>query len=397
MRSERIEYLIAGAGIVGMALALRLIERNPGSRIVVIDKESEVAKHASGRNSGVLHSGIYYVAESLKAKFTMAGNRALREFCAQRGIRVNQCGKLIVATNAAELEKLFELEKRGKANGATVELLSASDAERIDPNVRTYQHALWSPLTATVSPSEVALAFKAELEKRGVAVQLNERFLAYREGEVLTSLRSYRVDRFINAAGLGADRIARECGFGKEYTIIPFKGIYLKYDKNETDIRTNIYPVPDLKKPFLEVHFTKTVDGHIKIGPTAIPALWRENYRGLSGFNLLEMLGILSWEAKLFLWNSFGFRDLAFTELRKYDRRFLIRSAAKLVKHLDPQGFGEFTTPGIRAQLLNRSSNLLVQDFVVQADRHSVHILNAVSPGFTCSLPFAEYVIDKYL
>ena len=380
-----------------MALALRLIERNPGSRIVVIDKESEVAKHASGRNSGVLHSGIYYVAESLKAKFTMAGNRALREFCAQRGIRVNQCGKLIVATNAAELEKLFELEKRGKANGATVELLSASDAERIDPNVRTYQHALWSPLTATVSPSEVALAFKAELEKRGVAVQLNERFLAYREGEVLTSLRSYRVDRFINAAGLGADRIARECGFGKEYTIIPFKGIYLKYDKNETDIRTNIYPVPDLKKPFLEVHFTKTVDGHIKIGPTAIPALWRENYRGLSGFNLLEMLGILSWEAKLFLWNSFGFRDLAFTELRKYDRRFLIRSAAKLVKHLDPQGFGEFTTPGIRAQLLNRSSNLLVQDFVVQADRHSVHILNAVSPGFTCSLPFAEYVIDKYL
>ncbi len=178
---------------------------------------------------------------------------------------------------------------------------------------------------------------------------------------------------------------------------MPFKGLYLKYKKNKTDIRTNIYPVPNLKNPFLGVHFTKTVAGDIKIGPTAIPAFWRENYTFTDRFRLREAVEILGWQSRLMLENSFNFRELAFEEMRKYNRKNFISQSKDLVKAIDEDGFGEFTRPGIRAQLLEKSTRKLVQDFVVEGDAESVHVLNAVSPAFTCSFPFAEHVVEKFL
>ena len=162
-------------------------------------------------------------------------------------------------------------------------------------------------------------------------------------------------------------------------------------------VKTNIYPVPNLKNPFLGVHFTITSDNHIKIGPTSMPAFWRENYKGFDYFSLSEFLNIISWEAQLFLTNAFGFRDLAIEEVKKYQRKYFIGLAKKMVYNIDEKGFKEWTTPGIRAQLLNINTKELVQDFVVEGDKESIHVLNAVSPAFTSSFPFSRWVVENFI
>jgi (S)-2-hydroxyglutarate dehydrogenase len=191
--------------------------------------------------------------------------------------------------------------------------------------------------------------------------------------------------------------VAQDFGFGHKYTMIPFKGLYLKYTKNKSDVKINLYPVPNLKNPFLGVHFTKTVHGDIKIGPTAIPAFWRENYHLNTGFNFKEMSEVLFFESKLFMTNAFGFRGLAFEEMQKYIKSHFIKLAQDMVQSIDPAGFTEFTKPGIRAQLLDKQTLSLVQDFVVEGDQRSVHVLNAVSPAFTCAVPFSKYIVDQYV
>ncbi|NMC64188.1 MAG: FAD-dependent oxidoreductase, partial [SAR324 cluster bacterium] len=374
-----------------------LKKRFADAKVAVIEKEAEPAAHASGRNSGVLHAGFYYTEDSLKAKFSVAGNRILKSYCKEKGLPINESGKLVVAMNETELATLCELERRGIKNGANVRLISKEEAEEIDPNVATFSKALYSPDTATIDPQAICIKLKEDLKRLGVVFFFSCRYLGYKEKTITTTQGEIGCGKLVNAAGLYADSIAHGLGFGEAYTIIPFKGLYLKYEKNTTDIRTNIYPVPNLKNPFLGVHFTITVDGHIKIGPTAIPCFWREQYDRSSRFRVDEMAEILFWEARLFFSNSFGFRSLAFEEMRKYSRSYLISLAAQLVKSLDPNGFGRFTKPGIRAQLLNKKNSSLVQDFVVEADDQSVHILNAVSPAFTCCFPFADYVVDKYV
>lgn len=397
MNSRECDYLVVGAGIMGLALSLALKRRDPNAKILVIEKEPHVAAHASGRNSGVLHAGFYYTADTLKAKFSIAGNKALRELCAARNLPINQCGKLVVATDEDEVKQLYELERRGKLNGSQVEIISAEQAKNIEPMAKTLDKALWSPLTATVDPKLVCEALREELETMGVQFSFRDRYLRH-EGDIVVSEKGpIRYGRLLNCAGLYADKIAHELGFGKKYEILPFKGLYLKYTKNTTDIRTNIYPVPNLKHTFLGVHFTKTVHGQIKIGPTAIPAFWRENYNWGANFRLDECFAILMREAKLFLTNAFGFRTLAFEEMRKYSKRHLVGLSTKLAGGVDPRGFTEFGPPGIRAQLVNRETSQLVMDFILEGDGRSTHILNAISPGFTCSLPFAEYVIDSIL
>lgn len=390
------DYLIVGSGIIGLAVARELKRRWPDRAIAIIEKEADVAYHASGRNSGVLHAGFYYTADSLKARFTREGNQAMTRYCEEHGLAINKCGKVVVASNEEELRGLHELKRRGDRNGVELQWLTERELARIDPNVKTYQRALYSPTTSTVDPVEVCRKMKEEVMASGVDVHFNSPYLGYKDGIVLTGSGPIACGYFINAAGLYADKIAHEFGFGQQYTIIPFKGIYLKYAKNQTDLSTNVYPVPNLKNPFLGVHYTKTVDGSIKIGPTAIPAFWRENYGGLKRFKLGEFLNILRYEAKLFLKNSFNFRSLAFDEMKKYAKPYFVGLSMKMVQPgtVDREGFGSFLRPGIRAQLLNKETLELVQDFVIEGDDKSMHVLNAVSPAFTCSIPFAGYVAD---
>ncbi len=394
---KKYEFVIIGSGIIGLTIAHAIKSRLPNAKILILDKEAQEAYHASGRNSGVLHAGFYYTADSLKARFTVEGSRAMKAYVRSKGLKMNECGKLVVAQNEYEQGQLQELLRRGTRNGSNVRLIDEFQARELEPNVKTYKQALYSPDTASVDPKEVCHSIRKDLETLGVDFVYNARYLRRENTAVVTSVGEFEGNKIINCGGLYADKIAWDFGFGQKYTMIPFKGLYLKYTKNKTDIKMNIYPVPNLKNPFLGVHYTKTVDGSIKIGPTAIPAFWRENYVGLEGFNITEMSQVLYYESKLFFKNAFGFRSLAFEEMQKYNKEYFVSLAQAMVQKIDPKGFTEWTKPGIRAQLLNKETLTLVQDFVVEADKQSVHVLNAVSPAFTCSFVFSNYVVDKYI
>ena len=393
------DYLIIGGGIVGMAIARELKKLFPASKIAIIEKESDVAFHGSGRNSGVLHAGFYYSADTLKAKFTRDGNRQMREYCYAHHLKINECKKVVVAQDESELPALYELERRGKANGVEVRIIDEKELHDIDPNVRTFKHALYSPNTATVDPVEISQTIKNELIAEAVDFYFGEGYQSRLDGNSIRTSggRILSAAKIINAAGLYADKVARDFGFSKRYTIIPFKGVYLKYHGNKIPVTTNVYPVPNLKNPWLGVHFTVTVDGTVKIGPTAMPAFWRENYQGLNHFRFGELVSILSWEASLFLTNSFGFRNIAFQEIKKYNKKYFAGLAQNLVHEIDIKGFTEWGKPGIRAQLLDIHTRELIMDFVVEGDRDSIHVLNAVSPAFTCCFPFAEWVVRNYV
>ena len=391
------DFLIIGSGIIGLTIAYSLKKHSKDCRILILDKEDDVAQHASGRNSGVLHAGFYYTADSLKAKFTVLGNQAMKNYCRAKKVPMNECGKLVVAQNEHELSQLYELENRGKQNGSNVEIIDEKKAEALEPNVKTYKKALYSPQTSSIDPQEVCRNLKNDLLQMQTEFRFQTKYLGRTLNVIHTTQGDFEGAKIINSSGLYADRIAHDFGFGSKYTMIPFKGLYLKYTKNKTDIRTNIYPVPNLKNPFLGVHFTKTVAGDIKIGPTAIPAFWRENYHALSHFAWNELGSILFYETKLFLSNSFGFRSLALEEMKKYNKDYFVSLAQRMVKEIDPKGFTEFTKPGIRAQLLDKKTLTLVQDFVVEGDQKSIHVLNAVSPAFTCAFSFSEFVVKNYV
>jgi L-2-hydroxyglutarate oxidase LhgO len=396
-RMKKYEFVIIGSGIIGLTIAHAIKSRQSNASILIIDKEDQEAAHASGRNSGVLHSGFYYTADSLKAKFTVEGSRAMKAYVRARGLAMNECGKLVVATNDHELSQLDELLKRGQRNGSNVRLVNEFEALELEPNIRTYKRALYSPDTASVDPKEVCHCLKEDLAKWGVEFSYETKYLGHQDCVMKTSKGEFEFGKLINCAGLYADKLAQDFGFGTKYTMIPFKGLYLKYTKNKTDVKINIYPVPNLKNPFLGVHYTKTVTGDIKIGPTAIPAFWRENYEGLDNFNAPELSEVMFYESKLFFKNAFGFRQLAFEEMRKYNKAYFVSLAQAMVRDIDPAGFTTWTKPGIRAQLLDKESLTLVQDFVVEGDQKSVHVLNAVSPAFTCSFVFSKYVVDQYV
>jgi len=318
--NQNYDFLIIGAGIIGLTIARELKMRSPKSSILIIEKEDEVALHSSGRNSGVLHAGFYYTADSLKAKFTVAGNQAMKDYCRDNNLQLNECGKVVVAKNENELEGLDTLYKRGVVNGVNLSVIDEKELTEIEPNAKTYSKALYSPSTATVDPVEISMCLKKELSQAGVNFLLGDGYKANLNNNTIatTSGAKYSADIIINCAGLYADKIARDFGFSEDYSILPFKGIYLKYTGNDLPVSTNIYPVPNLANPFLGVHYTVTVDTHIKIGPTAIPAFWRENYSGFDRLSVSELLDITFKEASLFLSNKFNFRKLATEEIKKY-------------------------------------------------------------------------------
>ena len=396
---QKADYLIIGAGIIGLAIAKELKSLFPASEIIIIEKEPDVAYHSSGRNSGVLHAGFYYSADSLKARFTRDGNMQMKEYVKKNGLKINECRKVVVATNESETDGIYELEKRGRKNGVDVKVISEQELKDIDPNAKTTQVALYSPNTATVDPVEINIFLRKELQSAGVKFHFSQGYKRKIDASTIETTAGARIsaNRLINAAGLYADKIAKDFGFSGNYTIIPFKGIYLKYTKKDKPIKTNIYPVPNLKNPFLGVHYTVTVDGIIKIGPTSIPAFWRENYKGLDNFRIRELFNIMGWEARLFLSNAFGFRSLAFEEMAKYNKSHFVSMATKLVHQIDKSGFTEWSKPGIRAQLMNMKTLELVMDFVVEGDQQTIHVLNAVSPAFTSSFPFAKWVVENYI
>lgn len=384
---------------MGLTIARGLHAKHPDASITIIEKEDNVALHASGRNSGVLHAGFYYSPDSLKAKFCREGNKAMREYVKVHGLRINDCGKVVVAQNESELSALHKLYARGKENGVSLELVDEAGLAGIEPNAKTYKQAIYSPTTAVVDPIEVCQSMRKELESQGIKIVTNTAF-EHRAGgnNIIAGGQEFEARKLINCAGVFAEKIAKKFGFCKDYFMLPFKGIYLEYTGVDRPVKRCVYGVPNPKNPFLGVHYSVTVDGKFKIGPTAIPVFGGENYRGLQGIGMLNAIRIAGHELTMFATDP-DFRSHAMREVRKYNLGYMVGQAALMVRDdvLDKSKFASWSRPGIRAQLVNIHTHKLLHDFVVESDERSVHVLNAVSPAFTSSIPFAEWVVENYI
>ncbi len=396
MVPDKADVLIVGAGIIGLTLARRLVMAGCDD-VVLVEKENAPGMHASGRNSGVLHAGIYYAPDSLKAKSCLDGNFLMRDYCREKGLPLRETGKVIVARDEGELPVLRELERRATANGARVEMIDEAQLAGIEPNARTVGKALFSHDTACVDPAAVIESLRSDLEKGGKATILTGcRFTGIKGSRTaVTSRGEIAFRKFVNAAGAHCDRVAHRFGVGTQYRLIPFKGIYRKLRKGmDHSVRGNIYPVPDIRNPFLGIHASCNVRGEVVLGPTAIPAFGRENYGILSGIDR-EGASIALSDLVLFLRNP-KFREVALTEPRKFLSRRFFRDAARLMKVLSPSDIEPSEKVGIRAQLVDWRTKELVMDFQVVADGDSIHVLNPISPAFTSSMNIAETLVREH-
>ena len=395
MAAVKCDFLVIGAGVIGVSIA-RELRRRHRATVVVIEKETSAGQHASGRNSGVLHAGVYYKAGTLKARLCIEGNRRMREYCRMKGIPLNENGKVIVARTAAELPALRELHARSLANGVRVDLVDEQALKEIEPCAKTLGQALYVKDTAVVNPQRVMAAIVADAIEEGVAFQLNCAWQS-REGAdcVRTSQGQIAYGHLVNCAGLFADRIAHAFDVGLHYRILPFRGQYYRLrPESKVQVRGNIYPVPDLRNPFLGVHFTRRPEGDVTVGPSALPLLGREQYRGLAGANASDGLAMVQYLLRLFGSNRDHFRSIALGELAKISRTGFCREAKELAVGFEPRDLLTSKEPGIRAQLVDTRTAELLSDFVIESGLRSTHVLNAVSPAFTASAPFAECVAD---
>ncbi|HSE83890.1 MAG TPA: L-2-hydroxyglutarate oxidase [Thermodesulfobacteriota bacterium] len=403
MSSKGCEILIVGAGITGLTIAHELLRRGVED-ILIIEKENKLGAHASGRNSGVLHAGVYYTPGTLKAKFCVQGNRLMKEFCRQKGLTLRETGKVIVTKDESELERLYELKRRAEQSGARVRIIDGKELNDIEPYASTCEKAIFSPDTAVINPKEVLHTIAKELESSGkvrilygtVFSRLKDVHTALTQDVEFAQEGAIHFKKFINAAGAYADRVARSFGIGREYKILPFKGTYKVLIRERSFlVRGNVYPVPDLRNPFLGVHFTRGVDERVYIGPTAIPAFGRENYGVFDNLSL-ETLSILYRDGVL-LFKDEGFRMNAASEIRKYSKRFFFEETKRLLKGLKLEDLEDTDKVGIRPQLVSWGEKKLVMDFLVVKDGDSLHVLNAISPAFTSSMAFAGYIADLFL
>jgi L-2-hydroxyglutarate oxidase len=388
------DFLVIGAGVIGISIA-RELHRRIGGRVLVIDKESCAGRHASGRNSGVLHAGVYYKPDTLKAKLCVEGNRRMKEYCRVKGIPMNEYGKVIVTRSEAELPTLQELHKRAQTNGVTVELIDSQSLRSVEPCAKTVNQALYIKNTAVTNPQRVMESLSSDAVKEGVEFRFDCEWLGLAdESSVRTSRGLITYGHLVNCAGLFADRVAHAYRVGGHYRILPFRGQFYRLRReSQVNVRGNIYPIPDLRNPFLGVHFTCRPDGEVTVGPSALPLLGREQYEGWRGTNLDDSLAMGRFLSRLWGRNQDHFRSIAWTELKKLSRSGFFQEAQGLVTELVKDDLVAGHWPGIRAQLVDTRSADLLSDFVIEPGHQSTHVLNAVSPAFTSSLPFAEHVV----
>ena len=402
MRDHSFDVIVVGGGMVGMCIAHQLLERGISESIAIIDKESELGRHSSGRNSGVLHAGLYYKPGSVKARVCVNGARRLRAWVTDRGLPLNSCGKVIVPPRGELDGQLDVLAERGISNGATVELWDEQQLRDLIPEARSASgRALWSPNTAVVKPIKVVKRLQEELVERGVSflmgnpgwsVEPDTRQVRLTDGEKI----SY--GHLINCAGLQADRVAHTFGVGCEYSLLPFKGLYWQL-KPDCPIqpRSNLYPVPDLNVPFLGVHFTPSADPNplVSIGPTATPAWGRENYRGIDALEPVMSATNLAVLARQYLANRGCFRRYVHEQAFLALPPLLLRAAQKLIPAVRAEHIELSQKVGIRSQLFNRKTQRLEDDFLCLPGPSSTHVLNAISPAFTASFALADLILDE--
>lgn len=397
MKANDYDVIVVGAGIVGLTLARELALGKHG-RILVIEKEDAPGRHASGRNSGVAHAGIYYPKHSLKAKFCVDGHRKLLDYVDTFDLPVLRCGKVIVASTPAHQATLDTLLERAASNGVDARRISIEELAEIEPEARSHGFAIWSPKTAVVDSKAILHKLTRELDSLGVTLAYRARLTGVDpEGRrIRTSAGDFGYGYLFNTAGVFADRVAKMFGVGYDYRILPFKGLYWQAAKDFTaKIKRLIYPSPDVNMPFLGVHITRTVDGKVLFGPTAIPAFGRENYSLVGGLRPIETGAIGFHLLGMLARNPDNFRRYVTSELGRYWPENFRREAASLVRSLERRDIGEFYKVGIRAQLMNLRQKKLEMDFVLEPGPHSMHVLNAISPAFTCAFAFAPFLVAQ--
>lgn len=393
------DYLIVGAGIVGLSVAREIKFREPNAKIRMLEKEPRLGVHASGRNSGVLHTGIYYPHGTLKAKLCKAGADAMFAYAKQHAIPVRRDGKVIVATSEENAKGLDKLLANAAANGIRANRVNTDEIRQIEPHARAEFGGIYCQDTAVIDSPRVLETLRTQLTQQGVMIDTDQMLTSINDEKrsAITQNRTYSYGLLINAAGAYADKIARLVGAGQHFQLVPFKGLYYKLAPEVADrVRGSIYPVPNPALPFLGIHFTRVISNEVYIGPTAIPALGRENYGVLSGAKPIEAFEIGAQLLKLYATNSQNFRNLVHSEIPHCRKHDFLAAARQLVDRLEPDWVLSTPKVGIRPQLVNTREGRLEMDFVVERGRHSVHVLNAISPAFTSAFAFADYIVDQF-
>ncbi|MGH9412302.1 MAG: L-2-hydroxyglutarate oxidase [Terriglobales bacterium] len=393
------DIAIVGAGIVGLALARALLLRQPGTRVVVLEKEATVAAHQTGHNSGVIHSGVYYRPGSLKARLCVTGSRALAAYCREHGLAMQTPGKVIVAVNDADLPRLREVERRGRENGVEgLRWLSASALAALEPHIRGVA-ALHVPVTAIVDYAEVARSYQTDIAAQGGEVRLGCAVTGFaRDGAAIIvegdSRAALRARQVINCAGLFADRIAMLAGSEAarhEFRILPFRGEYYSLRPPAAALlRGLVYPVPDPRFPFLGVHFTPRVHGGVEAGPSAVLAWKREGYRRRD-VSLTDVAAMAAYRGSWAMAARYWRKGLG-EQVRSLNRRAYIRALRGLLPALRDADVAPGGA-GVRAQVVLRSGKLL-DDFHVLREGRFTHVINVPSPAATASLAIADHLAN---
>lgn len=389
------DVVVVGGGIVGLATAYALSRRVDDPKVLLLEKETELARHQTGHNSGVIHSGIYYPPGSLKARFAIEGGEKLTAFCDERGIPYKRCGKVLVATEEGEVPALERLYRRGIEHGLDLRWLSPEGLREHEPHARG-EAAIYVPETGIVDYATVSAALAQEVECSGSKITLGARVTGVEDSSkgvtVHTSRGDFRARLLVNCAGLYSDRLAAMCGVETRMRIIPFRGEYYGLvPRRRYLVKNLIYPVPDPAFPFLGVHFTRTVDGEIEAGPNAVLGLAREGYEKLkvSPGDLREILGYPPfWRLARNYWRV-GLSET----LRSLSRRGFARSLGKLVPEVRETDLVRMPA-GVRAQALSEEGRL-VDDFAIFEGESSIHVCNAPSPAATACLPIGETIAER--
>jgi L-2-hydroxyglutarate oxidase len=389
------DIAVVGGGIVGLAAARELLRRRPWARLAILEKEPALGRHQTGHNSGVIHSGIYYAPGSLKAKTCVAGGAALTRYCDERDIPYERCGKVIVARNAAELDRLEELHRRGVANGVPgLEMIGPERLRELEPHC-VGARALWSPNTGIVDFSQVAAAYAEDVRAAGGEIRTGHEVVGIRPGSertvLLTTAGEVEAGVVVACAGLYADRVAALTGAPPSPRIVPFRGDYylLRPERREL-VRNLIYPVPDPSFPFLGVHFTRRIDGEVWLGPNAVLAFAREGYRftKVKPRDLAEVIAFRGFRRLAAKYWKVGLAEM----VRDVNKNWFLASLREYVPELQLSDLRPGPA-GVRAQAL-AEDGALVDDFVVDRTGNVLHVRNAPSPAATSSLAIAAMIAD---
>ncbi|MBD0415588.1 L-2-hydroxyglutarate oxidase [Oryzicola mucosus] len=389
------DVAIIGGGIVGVATAMRISERYPGRSIAIVEKEDRLAQHQTGRNSGVIHAGVYYKPGTMKSLFCRAGVDATMQFCDKHAIPYDQCGKMIVATEPDDLPRMAALYERSKENGLNLERLDAKELKRREPRI-TGLGALFSPTTGIVDFGLVARTMGKEVECHGGDIFKGLEVKAIGEDAsgitVEAGDRTIRARHLIVCAGMMADRLARMCHLDLDFQLVPFRGEYFRLGPDKNDIVNHlIYPVPDPALPFLGVHLTRMIGGYVTVGPNAVLAFAREGYR-FGDVNLKDLIEIVGYT---------GFRKLARNHLKlgmqemanSLSKKRYLALCQKYCPELTVDDFHPYR-PGIRAQAVMKDGSI-EHDFIIRTTARTIHVCNAPSPAATSALPIANHVVDQ--